>query len=354
MLQITPQIYLLLKTLEGCRTQAYFCPAGIATIGIGTTRYRNGDPVRIGDEITEDEAELELFNYMRDKVEPALNKHFAGLPLQPLQRDALASFMFNLGPNGRKWPTLKRLICEQAGDEAISDQWMKYHNAGGKPSLGLYRRRLLEVMMWHGIAWDDAYEDAWSANITADWRSYVDWQAESKTFFDDPDLVIPVRGADPTPDTPMTMDDAQYLGAQTAGFTGTFGDFVAHRSAVRQKHVISVPHVDVNQPPKRMEDSKTHKGLSKADSGREGLTAGAVITSGATVLAAVEGGTVAAERTLDAAGRANNLIFGLSAGDIITVGIVIGLPLIVWGGWRWYAGRMLAYEGRQEGTQVKV
>jgi lysozyme len=358
MLQITPQIYLLLKAVEGFKPQAYFDSAGIPTIGFGTIRYSNGDPVHIGDEITEDMAEIELFTYVREKVEPTMNKHFPGVQLQPNQRDALGSFIYNLGGNAGKYPTLKGLINDGATDEAICDQWMKYHNAGGKPSLGLYRRRMAEVLLWLGFDWDDAYSTAWESDIGDDWRDYADWEDEQEDLFEA--LAIPhpreVIDAtqDPTPDTPLTMDDLQYQGAVSAGYDGSFGDFTAHRTVVRQKDVVSVPNVDMSKPPKRMEDSKTHKGLSKAESGKEGVQVGAVVTGGATVLAAVEGGTSTAERTLNAADRANDLVFGLSSGDLITVGIVIGLPLILWGGWRWWAGKMIAYEGRQEGDQAKV
>ena len=36
----------LIKKWEGCKLTAYKCPAGVWTIGIGTTRYPDGRPVK--------------------------------------------------------------------------------------------------------------------------------------------------------------------------------------------------------------------------------------------------------------------------------------------------------------------
>ena len=354
MLQTTPALLPLLKLFEGVSLQAYFDSVGVPTIYAGLTQYRDGSAVQFGDEISEEDGEEELFFYVRDQVEPILTQHFSGVGLQQNERDALASFIFNIGGNSKKWPTLKRLINDPgASTEDICDQWMKYHYAGKKPHLGLYRRRLCEVLVWLGWDYTEAYNAAWNYGYDGNWRAIADWHSED--IFEE--LEIPRRGAepsDPTPDTPVTLDDAQFMGAQAAGYTGSFGEFMAHRTVVRKKNVVSVPQIDMSKPPKPMEDSKTHKGLSKAESGREGVTAGAVLTSGATVLAAVEGGANTAERTLNAADRANDLVFGLSAGDVVTVGLVIGVPLILWGGWRWWAGRMIAYEGRSEAIEPKA
>jgi len=41
---------------EGLRLKAYLCPANVPTIGFGTTRYPNGSRIKLGDEITKDDA----------------------------------------------------------------------------------------------------------------------------------------------------------------------------------------------------------------------------------------------------------------------------------------------------------
>jgi lysozyme len=46
----------LIKSFEGCKLTAYKCSAGVNTIGFGNTYYTNGNKVKIGDKITQDEA----------------------------------------------------------------------------------------------------------------------------------------------------------------------------------------------------------------------------------------------------------------------------------------------------------
>ena len=167
----TSQCTNLITQFEGFRPSAYFCPAGRPTIGFGTTIYRDGQAVGIGDETDLFSAEMELTYHVRRHVEPAIDQHFGGLGLQANQRDALGSFIHNIGSNSAKWPTLKRLIVEDAPIEEISDQWVKYRLAGGRRLLGLYRRRLAEVLLWHGLPWQAALQATWQTS----WRSLADW-----------------------------------------------------------------------------------------------------------------------------------------------------------------------------------
>ena len=60
--------YELLKHFEGCRLKAYKCSAGVWTIGYGNTRYTNGDRIKEGDVITQQEAD-KLFKDTVDKFE---------------------------------------------------------------------------------------------------------------------------------------------------------------------------------------------------------------------------------------------------------------------------------------------
>lgn len=50
----------LIKQFEGVRLQAYLCPAGIPTIGYGTTVYPNGKHVALGDTCNLAEAQTYL------------------------------------------------------------------------------------------------------------------------------------------------------------------------------------------------------------------------------------------------------------------------------------------------------
>lgn len=92
----------LIKRFESsnqAKTEAYLCPAGIATIGNGTTIYPNGQPVKIGDTCTEEEAEtyfMHDYNKHKEAVDNFLQKHQLNY-LPEKSKLALVSFSFNVG-----------------------------------------------------------------------------------------------------------------------------------------------------------------------------------------------------------------------------------------------------------------
>ncbi|MEM9584776.1 MAG: lysozyme [Pseudomonadota bacterium] len=175
-MQTTLAAISLIRSFEGFRPEAYLDPKGIWTIGSGLTRWADGKPVGPGDEISPERDEEEMFHHIRKEVEPAMDRHFQDVPLQPNQRDALASFVYNLGPDAdKKYSTLKAKIVDQAPLIDIARQWVKYRNKGSNFELGLYRRRVAEVLMWAGLPWEgakdielrDDVEDV-IANVSAD------------------------------------------------------------------------------------------------------------------------------------------------------------------------------------------
>jgi hypothetical protein len=157
--------------------------------------------------------------------------------------------------------------------------------------------------------------------------------------------------SDPTPDTPMTMDDRQYLSAKAVGYDGTYADFMGHRTVVTARNAIQAPKIDVKKPPKPMEDSKTHRGLSKKDSGKEGVQIGTILSGAAGAAGTVKALTKDTATTVEAA---QPLIAGFTLNHLILIGLMIGIPLAIWGAWRMYRGEMIAREGREDGTQLKV
>ena len=111
-MQTTPQAVDVIKAFEGFRPEPYYDSAGVITIGYGTARtYKDGHPIQLGDQIDEPSAELELVGHVRENVEPAMARIFSGVPLTFPQRDALASFVYNLGGgNPKKYETLGKLV----------------------------------------------------------------------------------------------------------------------------------------------------------------------------------------------------------------------------------------------------
>ena len=355
MMTLTPTALLLIKEWEQFKPQTYFDSAGVPTIGFGITKFSNGDTPAIGDEISEDEAEAELFHYIRKEVEPTLSHHFEDIPLQPNQRDALGSFIYNLGGDASKWPTLKKLVRNQAAGDAIADQLMKYRKAGGKVLIGLHRRRIAEALVWLGMAWDRATEYARQAGLENDWRDFMPQTVETPAIdaeiFEEPETPMRVKGSDPTPSTPVTMDDAQFLSAEAAGYAGTYADFMSHRTVVTTRNAIEAPKIDVKKPPKPMEDSETHRGLAKETAGKENMTLGTTLTGTAATAATVRELTRDATATVETTAP---VIGGFTANHFILIGLFIGIPLFAYGAWKAFSGWRIARRGREDGTQLKV
>jgi lysozyme len=130
----------LIKHFEGLRLDAYKCPAGVWTIGYGST----GPHVYEGLTITEEGAEAFLrADVMR--FEEGVAKS-AGECTQG-QFDALVSFAFNLGLGALRSSTLLKL--HKAGDHVgAAAQFGRWTLAGGKRLQGLIRRRAAEAKLY--------------------------------------------------------------------------------------------------------------------------------------------------------------------------------------------------------------
>lgn len=143
-MEASPAAYALIREFEGVRLEAYCCPAGVLTIGYGSTKG-----VKAGMKITQAQADKRLANdvavYVRG-VNEAIR-----WPLNQNQFDALVSFAFNVGVNALKNSTMAKLI--NAGDiSAASNEFARWNKAGGKVLEGLSRRRAAERRLFLGQA----------------------------------------------------------------------------------------------------------------------------------------------------------------------------------------------------------
>lgn len=126
----------LIKRFEGLRLKAYLCPAGVWTIGYGTTKG-----VKAGQRITEAQAE-ELLRADVEKFELAVIRTVKA-PLTQNQLDALVSLAYNIGNKAFGNSTLLRLL--NAGDYAgAAKQFDRWTRGGGKVLPGLVKRRAAE------------------------------------------------------------------------------------------------------------------------------------------------------------------------------------------------------------------
>ena len=135
----------LIKRFEGCRLKPYLCPAGIATIGYGSTRYPNGRRVTMQDEpISEEKAEVFLY-YIVTRITYSIFKLCPILLIEDRGKQAsIIDFAYNLGTGNLKASTLRRRINEGNWDEA-AHELRKWIYGGGRRLRGLIIRRNVEA-----------------------------------------------------------------------------------------------------------------------------------------------------------------------------------------------------------------
>ena len=129
----------LIKQFEGLKLNAYLCSANVPTIGYGNTYYSNGVKVKLGDKISQEQAE-ELLKDILKKFEAIVNRKLK-VKVNQNQFDALVSHTYNTGGSD----TLFRLINNGADDTEVRT-WIetRYITANGVKLKGLIRRRKAE------------------------------------------------------------------------------------------------------------------------------------------------------------------------------------------------------------------
>ena len=129
----------LIRQAEGLRLRAYLCPAGVWTIGRGTTVYPDGRKVRPGDKCTPEQAD-EYKAHDVARFERAVES-IVRVPLTGNQFSALVSFAYNC--KGWEGSTLIRML--NAGDYAgAANQFPRWNRGGGRVLPGLVKRRAAE------------------------------------------------------------------------------------------------------------------------------------------------------------------------------------------------------------------
>lgn len=133
----------LIKRSEGLRLKAYLCPAGIPTIGYGST----GQHVRIPMSITEAEAERLLLEDL-ERFEKAVND--AAKWQTQGQYDAAVSLAFNIGIGAFQGSSVLRK--HKAGDhKGAAAAFLLWNKGGGRVLPGLVTRRADEAALYLGL-----------------------------------------------------------------------------------------------------------------------------------------------------------------------------------------------------------
>jgi GH24 family phage-related lysozyme (muramidase) len=150
---VPPQAVAIVKHYEGLRLTAYDDGVGVWTIGYGTTRYANGQPVRPGDSITQAQADACFVNDLTRFTKTIA----AAIPVWNLlngnQRAALISFAYNVGA-GFFGASGFETITAALGQKRFADvpaALLLYSNPGD-PNVhaGLLARRQAEGRLWQG------------------------------------------------------------------------------------------------------------------------------------------------------------------------------------------------------------
>ena len=132
----------LVKEFEGFSAKAYKCPAGIWTIGYGTTASAGvGITPKEGMTITRGDAESYLHGALQkfaDQIEDVITA-----PINENEFGAFVSLAYNIGPGAFRKSSALRLFNE--GDKAkAASALLLWNKAGGKVLKGLTRRREAE------------------------------------------------------------------------------------------------------------------------------------------------------------------------------------------------------------------
>jgi len=146
-MKISQEGIALIKKFEGCKLEAYKCPAGVWTIGYGHTK-----DVKEGDRINKDEANYLLEEEM-EEYEKYIN-NMVEVDLNQSQFDSLCAWIYNLGPTNFGNSTLRKVLNEGKYDE-VPQQIKRWNKSNGEVLNGLIKRREAEALLFQGKEWSE-------------------------------------------------------------------------------------------------------------------------------------------------------------------------------------------------------
>ncbi|MFN6537924.1 MAG: lysozyme [Nostoc sp. EkiNYC01] len=147
----------LIKEFEGCNLHAYPDPrtgGKPITIGWGATKKLDGSDWRLGEKITQNEADSLLITQLENNYLPTLAKIPTWDDLNENQKGAILSFSFNLGANfydASGFASITKLLKNKGLWNDASEAtriFSLYCNPGSNVEAGLRRRRVAEAQVW--------------------------------------------------------------------------------------------------------------------------------------------------------------------------------------------------------------
>lgn len=179
------QGFRFIKAHEGFVSKAYYCPAGVLTIGYGFTmgsktfanywRSKHGRALRMGDTITRAEADKILRALVNEEYGAAVNNKIR--PTKQHHYDGATSTSFNAGIGALNWRWAKALAAGKVSEAARLLRTTAV-TANGRRMPGLVRRRreeaeLIEHGKYAGQGVVDAEQNASSQRASV--RQYQQW-----------------------------------------------------------------------------------------------------------------------------------------------------------------------------------
>ena len=136
----------LIRQFEGFKAEPYLCPAGIPTIGFGSTRDTDGSEITLQHKTISMKEATNLMMATLVNYEEAVTR-FVRVPLKQNQFDALVDFAYNCGiENLRSSTLLKKINLKDY--EGASKEFGKWVNGGGHILNGLVKRREAERVLF--------------------------------------------------------------------------------------------------------------------------------------------------------------------------------------------------------------
>lgn len=136
------------EQFEGFLPHPYQKPGDVPTIGYGTTFYPGGKKVTLQDPwCTRPQAAGWLLNFMNQISIPVIERYVT-VPLNQNQVDALGDFIYNDGPGAFETSHLLQAINSNAGQDAITAEFMKWVYVNHSKSDWQVQRRTAEVKLY--------------------------------------------------------------------------------------------------------------------------------------------------------------------------------------------------------------
>ena len=140
----------LCRRFEGFRSKPYLCPAGVATIGYGSTYYADGRRVTLQDPVMDEPtARLLLLKELEHTYLPGVLRLCPVLASDERKCNSIVDFAYNTGVGRLQTSTLRRKINERDWD-AAQEELLKWVRGGGKILPGLVKRRQAESVLLRG------------------------------------------------------------------------------------------------------------------------------------------------------------------------------------------------------------